>query len=265
MKKTFTIFLLSFVFSFPVAAQEVESGPYATAKFISGDENVDKKSPADMGLDITLKDGWYTYWRMAGDNGLPPKFNWSGSTNVKEVDISWPAPSRFTLMDMHSFGYSNHVLLPLKVTPTNPAEPIKLDVKLDIVVCHEICVPESLHVTETDLMVDAETLKMARASLPSTENSDDLGITAAVLGKEALVITAYAKGGFHTDADVVIETPTPLLTVPPQILIDEKDADRAVLKVIAPAGMDLTKELFGKKATIVLMHGGKSLEREFGF
>lgn len=265
MKKTFTIFLFAFVFSHPAIAQEGGAVHYAAARFVSGDGHVDKKPSTDMGLDITLQDGWYTYWRMAGDNGLPPKFDWSGSTNLKAVDIAWPAPSRFTLMDMHSFGYSDHVLLPITITPENPGEPVKLDLKLDLVVCHEICVPESLHVSGDNVAIEADILKAARAALPASENSDDLGMNAAVLGKEAMVITAYAKGGFHKDADVVIETPVPLLTVPPQILIDEKDPERAVLKVVAPAGMDLTKELFGKKATIVLLHGGKSLEKEFTF
>jgi suppressor for copper-sensitivity B len=265
MKKTFTIFLCTFLISFPAMAQDAAKGEYVSAHFVSDGENVDKKSVADMGLDITLAEGWYTYWRMAGDNGLPPKFDWSGSTNVRRVDISWPAPSRFTVMDMHSFGYSDQVLLPLQITPENPDAPVTLDVKLELVVCHEICVPERLHVTGDSVVQEKGLLKQARDSLPQTENSEDLGITAAVLGKDSLIITAYAKNGFHKDADIVIETPGPLLTAPPQILIDEKDQTRAVLKVLAPTGMDLTKELFGKEAMIVLIHGGKSLERNFSF
>ena len=265
MKKIFTIFLLPILFSLPAAAETSATGEYASAQFISGDENVDKKLPTDMGLDIQLKDGWYTYWRMPGDNGLAPKFDWTGSTNIKRVDIAWPAPSRFTVMDMHSFGYSNHVMLPLQITPENPDLPTKLDVKLDLVVCHEICVPESLHVTGDNVSPDGAALANVRKVLPLNDNSDDLGITAAVLGKEALVLTAYAKGGFHTDADVVVETPSPLLTIPPQILIDEKNPDQAVLKLIAPAGMDLTKELFGKEATILLIHGGRAVEKNFTF
>lgn len=265
MKKTFTIFLCSTLFSFPAIAQDSAKGEYASAQFISGDENGDKTGASDVALDIALKDGWYTYWRMAGDNGLPPKFDWSQSTNVKSVELSWPAPSRFTVMDMHSFGYRERVVLPLVVTPENPDQPVELDVKLDLVVCHEICVPESLHVRGGSILADRESLKTAKALLPSSENSEDLGITAAVLGKDALVVTAYAKDGFHKDADIIIETPRPILTVPPQILIDEKDPARAVLKIMAPAGLDLTKELFGRDATIVLIHGGKSLERKFTF
>lgn len=265
MKKTFTIFLCTSLFCFPAMAQDAANGEYASARFISGDENVDKKTPSDLALDITLKDGWYTYWRMAGDNGLPPKFDWSQSTNVKSVDLSWPAPSRFTMMDMHSFGYRDRVVLPLVVTAEDPNQEITLDVKMDLVVCHEICVPESLHLGGGSIVIDKEGFEAGKAALPAFENSDGLGITAAVLGKDSLVITAYAKDGFHKDADIIIETPRPLLTVPPQILIDEKDATRAVLKVMAPAGLDLTKELFGKDATIVLVHGGKSLERKFSF
>lgn len=265
MKKTFTIFLCTSFIFFPAMAQETASGEYASARFISGDENVDKKASSDIALDIALKDGWYTYWRMAGDNGLPPKFDWSQSTNVKSVELSWPAPSRFTVMDMHSFGYRDRVILPLVVTPEDANQPAILDVKMDLVVCYEICVPESLRVDGSSLVVDKAGLKAGKASLPMLENNEDLGITAAVLGKDALVITAYAKGEFHKDADIIIETPRPVLTVPPKILIDEKDPSRAVLKVMAPAGLDLTKELFGKDATIVLLHGGKSLERKFTF
>jgi len=265
MKKTFTIFILPFLFSASVMAETPAPEKYATGKFISGDENVDKKAPADMGLEIDLKDGWYTYWRMPGDNGLAPKFDWTGSENIKRVDISWPAPSRFTVMDMHSFGYSENVLLPLQITPENPDLPVRVDAKIDMVVCHEICVPESLHVTGDSVSKDADLLAKVKNSLPQLENSDDLGISAAVLGKEALVITAYAKGGFHKDADVIVETASPLLTVPPQILIDEKNPDQAVLKIVAPAGMDLTKELFGKEATILLLHGGKAVEKNFTF
>lgn len=265
MKKTFTIFLCTSLFYVPAMAQETAKGEYASARFIFGDENGDKKASSDIALDIALKDGWYTYWRMAGDNGLPPKFDWSQSTNVKSVDLSWPAPSRFTMMDMHSFGYRDRVILPLVVTPVDPNQDVALDVKMDLVVCHEICVPESLHINDDSIVVDKEGLKAGKAALPAPENNEGLGITAAVLGKDALVVTAYAKDGFHKDADIIIETPRPLLTVPPQILIDEKDSTRAVLKIMAPAGLDLTKELFGKDATIVLLHGGKSLERKFSF
>jgi suppressor for copper-sensitivity B len=38
------------------------------------------------GLHILLGEGWKTYWRSPGDAGMPPRMDWSGSTNVASVD-----------------------------------------------------------------------------------------------------------------------------------------------------------------------------------
>jgi len=32
---------------------------------------------------IELAEGWTTYWRSAGESGIPPRFDWSGSGNLK--------------------------------------------------------------------------------------------------------------------------------------------------------------------------------------
>src|SRR5258705_8750265 len=46
------------------------------------------------GIEIGLDDGWKTYWRMPGDSGVPPSFDWKGSTNVAAVNVLYPAPAR---------------------------------------------------------------------------------------------------------------------------------------------------------------------------
>src|SRR5215218_4800098 len=46
------------------------------------------------GVEITLDPGFKTYWREPGESGLPPRFDWAGSTNAKAVELSWPAPMR---------------------------------------------------------------------------------------------------------------------------------------------------------------------------
>ena len=35
------------------------------------------------GIELRMDDGWKTYWRNPGDSGVPPQFDWSGSTNLK--------------------------------------------------------------------------------------------------------------------------------------------------------------------------------------
>ena len=44
------------------------------------------------GVEIRLKSGWHTYWRYPGDAGVPPRFDFTGSQNVKAVDVLWAAP-----------------------------------------------------------------------------------------------------------------------------------------------------------------------------
>src|ERR1700754_4067048 len=46
------------------------------------------------GVQIRIKPGWHTYWRNPGDAGVPPRFDFQGSQNVKSVDVRWPSPKR---------------------------------------------------------------------------------------------------------------------------------------------------------------------------
>ena len=93
------------------------------------------------GLEIKLPGNWKTYWRVPGDAGVPPDFNWSNSTNLSKVEISWPAPQRYVDKAGESIGYKHHVVFPLRITPINPSEPVKLDLRLFYAVCDDICIP----------------------------------------------------------------------------------------------------------------------------
>src|SRR5262245_25804867 len=67
------------------------------------------------GVELRLGTGWKTYWRYPGDSGVPPRFDFSKSTNVKSVTVQWPAPHRFSDESGASIGYKGGVLLPLDV------------------------------------------------------------------------------------------------------------------------------------------------------
>lgn len=270
MKKTLTIFFLLLSFPHYAQAENQARGEHVSARLISGFEGVGKRDSVDMGLELSLQKDWYTYWRLAGDSGLPPTFDWSGSTNVKEVKVDWPAPERFTAYDLHSFGYQGDVILPLTVIPLEAGKDMDVHLKVDMVVCHEICIPESLTLSKNLHWNDAirspeyDTLKKARENLPSKINTQRLGMETAVLGQNAIVVTAYTKGGFQ-NTDMIVEAPDVLITTPPEILQDTEDHDRAVIKITGPEGFDLAKALFGKTATITLINGHEAVERQFAF
>jgi DsbC/DsbD-like thiol-disulfide interchange protein len=93
------------------------------------------------GLELRLGTGWKTYWRYPGDSGVPPRFDFAKSTNVKSVTVRWPAPHRFTDDGGASIGYKGGVLLPLEIVPANPAQPVTLRVAVEYAICEKLCIP----------------------------------------------------------------------------------------------------------------------------
>jgi suppressor for copper-sensitivity B len=96
-----------------------------------------------VGVEILLAPGWKTYWRSPGDSGVPPSFDWTGSTNVGGLDVRWPVPERFEDGAGSAIGYVGEVVIPISVQPVEAEKPVWLVLKLDFAVCDKICVPVS--------------------------------------------------------------------------------------------------------------------------
>lgn len=95
---------------------------------------------------LTLKNGWKTYWRSPGDGGIPPRFTWSGSRNVRSLSPVWPTPTVFDQNGLRSVGYKHEVVLPIIVEPRRDGKDVSLNGRLEIGVCKDICIPETLRV-----------------------------------------------------------------------------------------------------------------------
>ncbi len=93
------------------------------------------------GVEITLQPRFMTYWRMPGDAGLAPSFQFTGSKNLKSAQVLYPAPNRYQLKNEEAFGYRTSVTFPIRVEPLDPAAPVTLVLKLDYATCEEICIP----------------------------------------------------------------------------------------------------------------------------
>ncbi len=93
------------------------------------------------GIQLRMDDGWKTYWRNPGDSGVPPQFNWSGSTNLKEAKVLYPAPHRFADANSTAIGYSGEVIFPVKLIAERPGEPIELKLAFDFGLCKSLCIP----------------------------------------------------------------------------------------------------------------------------
>lgn len=95
-------------------------------------------------LHMTLDPGWKTYWRVPGDSGLAPRFDWSGSANVRSIELLWPTPRAFDERGERFYGYKGNVLWPLRITAQDPDQEIDLSLKVDFGVCSDVCIPTSI-------------------------------------------------------------------------------------------------------------------------
>ena len=126
------------------ASSEVFSNTTVTARLISAENGVAPgATTVSAGLDLQLGDGWKTYWRSPGEVGLPPEVEWDQSENVESVELLWPAPKRFTAFGIENFGYADQVVFPLRVELKTPGAPARLNAKVNILICSDVCVPQN--------------------------------------------------------------------------------------------------------------------------
>jgi len=90
---------------------------------------------------IRLEEGWKTYWRAPGGNGIPPVFKWKGSTNIQNIQYHWPTPKVRTENGQQTIGYEDELILPIEITPAKAGEPIKINTRIDFGVCADVCIP----------------------------------------------------------------------------------------------------------------------------
>src|SRR5262245_5193285 len=112
---------------------------HASLRLVAGSRT--DNAMARAGVEIKLAPGWKTYWRYPGDSGVPPRFDFAGSENVKSIEIMWPAPHRLSDESGITIGYKEGVIFPLHIVPQDVAKPVRLRLKADYAICEKICIP----------------------------------------------------------------------------------------------------------------------------
>lgn len=170
-------------------------------------------------IEMTLAQGWKTYWRAPGDAGIPPQFDWRGSDNLSGVEVSWPTPRAMMQDGMQTIAYDGRVVLPLRVRPLRAGQAVHLTGALDIGVCKDVCLPVTIDVAQV-LPVAATKpdprIAAALADRPYTAAEAGLGRVACTItpGTDSLRLRAeldLPRAGAREVA--VVETDNPLIWV----------------------------------------------------
>src|SRR3954447_21437583 len=174
------------------------------------------------GVQVRLKAGWHTYWRYPGDSGVPPQFDFSGSQNVKDVHVLWPAPERLSEAGAVSIGYAHDLIMPLHVIPQDLGKPVTLKMKLDYAICEKMCVPAAAKaeltlatgpVSQDAALIAAETLVPKMRALGEGEAFAIRSVRreAGAKGPRVVVDVAAPSG---TSVTLFAEGPTPQWALP---------------------------------------------------
>lgn len=132
-------------------------------------------------VSVRLAPGWHTYWRVPGEAGIPPQFDWRGSRNLKSVRFEWPRPVVFETAGIPTIGYADEMVLPMILTPIRSDEPIMLDVGMFFGVCEDICIPADARLAG---LLAPDALPEGRARIEAAladrpETAADAGVTRA--------------------------------------------------------------------------------------
>jgi len=137
--------LATAVVSTPAQAQRLVLSDIVQAEILPGWQAADGSRMA--ALHLTLADGWHTYWRIPGEAGIAPRFDWSRSQNIRSIEPLWPAPEVYDQNGLRSIVYQDELILPLRIQPQNSGRPMALMGEIQIGVCSDTCVPADLQVT----------------------------------------------------------------------------------------------------------------------
>lgn len=166
----------------------------------------DAQGRIEGGIEVELPAGWKTYWRTPGDAGFPPRFDFSGSTNVGSLDIRYPYPERSEDSGFVSLVYYDHVVFPFTVTRADEEASVDLEMQALLGVCEKVCVPASARVTLSDVTGEedirsATTLRAYAMSVPSKIGSTLHVAATSQVGDDTILEILVPEG----TSDLIVE------------------------------------------------------------
>lgn len=114
-------------------------------RLISDYNSVSADGFVEGAVEFDLGDEWKIYWRKVGDSGLPTRFDFSASENLRSADILWPVPQKLELRDIISNGYEKYIVFPFILEVKDKTQPLAINLTSDFLICAKLCIPITAH------------------------------------------------------------------------------------------------------------------------
>src|SRR6204780_845402 len=265
------------IFMFAAAAPAMAQDPappwFSTDKgrvrFFAPPPRGSARASVRLGLQFELAPHWKIYWRSPGDAGYPPRLDWSGSKNLADAVISWPAPQRFSVLGLETMGYTDAVVLPITARLIENGNALSLVAALDYLTCNDICIPY-----QAKLRLDlpsgaapagaqgyAALIAQYQALVPGNGDAAGLKLLGAAVetgARPALLLRLHSDQKL-IQPDAFIEGAGEVDFAAPVTLPGETPGE-TVLRLAAEGKSSAIAELAGQTLTVTLVDGARAME-----
>lgn len=146
------------------AAESTAATEQVKVQLLASVDGVHSGDEILLGVQQLIIPDWHTYWKNAGDSGLPTTIAYDLPKGASISDILWPVPEAITLGPVTNYGYSHEVVLLSKLKIPDTAvvgSTLAVKAKVKWLVCKEECIPQ-----QADLQLDLRVLAAGVASGP---------------------------------------------------------------------------------------------------
>ena len=120
-----------------------ELAPGAQARLISAGSV--KNGTTLVALELDMPSNMNTYWRIAGETGIPSEFDFSASQGVASSNAIWPYPRIHYSEGYRDYVYFGPVVFPVELAVTGDSAVVDLTATMGI--CSDVCMPARAHFT----------------------------------------------------------------------------------------------------------------------
>lgn len=207
-----------------------------------------------VALELVLAPGWKTYWRSPGDSGMPPQFDWSATPGLARATPHWPRPEVIESGGSRTLGYHERLVLPLELEAARPGAPLAPDLRVDLGICREVCVPVHLELTApaADPSPDPE-ITAALAQVPVSGEGRPVCRTSDIA--DGVQIAATLPPGAAAPRASAMELAGEGLWVSDPVLTEEAGEVVATADVVGPTGKPFALDPAGLRLTLITDQG----------
>ncbi len=217
------------------------------------------------GLRLDLAPGWKTYWRSPGDAGIPPQFDWSGSTNLKSVVLHWPSPTVFHTNGYATIGYKGGLVLPVEVEARDPSRPVTLRASVELGICRDICMPAYVELSAEIVTPGAPDAAIRAALKARPASASEAGVAKVSCTvdpiEDGLRITATIRLPQQPGEETVA-----FETADPHVWVGEAQSERignalvSVAEMVGPSGQPFALDRSAMTLTVISSGGAVEIQ-----